>query len=140
MPKLIEKAKKIAAKKPAAKRTSSKKEKNVAPHKLSLLVLIVPTEKREFYEDFVQSCGVNACFAASARGTAPSEALSYLGIGDSGKAVIFSVIDQEKEKAALSSLEEKFQKIRGGKGVAFTVPLTSVIGVAIYKFLADKEK
>jgi hypothetical protein len=33
-------------------------------------------------------------------------------------------------------LEEKFATVRGGKGVAYTVPLSGVMGAAIYSFLA----
>ena len=138
MAKLLNKIDKT--KKTVSKKTAKPNHKNIAPHKLMLLITIVPREKAEFYEDFVQGYGVNASFTVSARGTAPSEVLSYIGAGDSGKAVIFSVINQEKEKTVLSNLEEKFFKVRNGKGVAFTVPLTSTIGVAIYKFWADKEK
>ena len=36
-------------------------------------------------------------------------------------------------------LEEKFSTIRNGKGVAFAVPLSSVIGVNIYRFLSNNQ-
>ena len=135
MAKLLDKTKKTVSKK-----TANTKSKNLAPHKLMLLITIVPREKAEFYEDFVGGHGVNASFTVSARGTAPSEVLSYIGAGDNAKAVIFSVVNQDAEKTILSSLEEKFIKVRNGKGVAITCPLTSTIGVAIYKFLTGKEK
>ena len=44
---------------------------------------------------------------------------------------------QEMERAALSELEEKFKTVKGGKGIAYTVPMTSTIGVAIYQFLSN---
>jgi hypothetical protein len=34
-------------------------------------------------------------------------------------------------------LEEKFRTIRNGKGIAFAVPLSSVIGVNMYRFLSN---
>ena len=40
---------------------------------------------------------------------------------------------------ALHGLEDKFYKLRGGKGIAFTVPLSSVIGVGLYKFLSNNK-
>ena len=43
----------------------------------------------------------------------------------------------DKEDAALRFLDEKFKKVKNGKGIAFTVPMTSVIGVAIYQFLSN---
>jgi hypothetical protein len=37
----------------------------------------------------------------------------------------------------MKTLEHKFATIRNGKGVAFAVPLSSVIGVNMYQFLSD---
>ena len=34
-------------------------------------------------------------------------------------------------------LEQKFETIKNGKGIAFTVPLSSVIGVNNYQFLSN---
>jgi hypothetical protein len=39
--------------------------------------------------------------------------------------------------AVLNCLEDKFRTIRNGKGIAFAVPLSSVIGVNLYQFLSD---
>lgn len=122
------------------KTVKSKPKKNLAPNKLLLLITIVPREKAEFYEDFIQGFGVNASFTVYGKGTAPSEVLTYLGAGDSSKGIVLSVITENKEKELMLALDEKFKKVRGGKGVAFTIPLTSTIGVAIYKFLADMNK
>jgi hypothetical protein len=32
---------------------------------------------------------------------------------------------------------EKFRTVKGGKGIAYTVPISSTIGVAIYQFLSN---
>ena len=56
---------------------------------------------------------------------------------NSKKAVIFSVIREDQAGAALRFLEEKFQTIKNGKGIAYTVPMTGTIGVAIYQFLSN---
>ena len=37
-------------------------------------------------------------------------------------------------------LEEKFRTIKNGKGIAYTVPMTGTIGVAIYQFLSNNSK
>jgi hypothetical protein len=63
--------------------------------------------------------------------------LSLLGIEGNEKSVIISVIREDKAKEALTTLEEKFNTVRNGKGIAYTVPLTSTIGVALYKFLCN---
>ena len=56
---------------------------------------------------------------------------------DDDKAVIFNIIREDQVANTLAALDEKFHTIRNGKGIAFTVPLTGTIGVAIYQFLSN---
>lgn len=131
--KLTEKIRKI--KKPEAVKASQPETANIK--KLKLLVTVVPRKKTEFYMDYLTSFGVNFQTAASAQGTAKSETLYLLGLEESDKSVIFSAIREDASEKAMQGLEEKFNTIKNGKGIAFTVPMTSVIGVAIYRFLSD---
>lgn len=71
-----------------------------------------------------------------AQGTANENMLGLLGLS-SDKVVIFSVIQENKISDALRTLEIKFSSIKGGKGVACTIPFTSVIGTLIYGFLSN---
>lgn len=109
----------------------------IAPRKLKLLVTVVNREKAEFYMDFLQSFEVNFQTAMAARGTASKETLRLLGIGETDKTVIFSIIREDMCDKALSALEQKFKTIKNGKGIAYTVPMTGTIGVAIYRFLSN---
>ncbi len=113
---------------------------NTNLQKLKLLITVVNRNKTEFYLDYLTTFGVNFQTAVAGQGTAKSETLYLLGLEDSDKSVIFSVINEEKATEVLQGLEEKFHAIRDGKGIAFTVPLTSVIGVAIYRFLSNNRK
>lgn len=108
--------------------------------KLKLLVTVVNSKKTEFYMDYLTSFDVNLQTAVAAQGTATSETLYMLGLEESDKSVIFSVIREDRETEALQGLEDKFRSLKKGKGIAFTVPLTSVIGVAIYRFLSNNRK
>lgn len=108
-----------------------------AVQKLELLVVVVNRSKAEFYLDFLNGFEINLHTVMPAHGTAKTEMLNYLGLSDDSKAVIFNIIREDQVSAALSALEEKFHTIRNGKGIAFTVPLTSTIGVAIYQFLSN---
>ena len=110
------------------------------PPKLKLLITVVNREKAELYLALLQSFEVNMQLATAAQGTASTEMLRLLGLHESDKAVIFSVIRENRADAALRYLEEKFHTIKNGKGIAFTVPMTSVIGVAIYQFLSNNGK
>lgn len=122
------------------KRTLQRKTKkipSVAPQKLKLLFTIVNRSKAEFYMDLLQSFDINMQISMYGNGTASTETLRYLGLSDSEKAVIISVIKESRVKEALSLLEDKFNTIKNGKGIAYTVPMTGTVGVAIYQFLSN---
>lgn len=108
--------------------------------KLRLLIAVVNRNKAEFYTDLLQSFEVNIGLSVAARGTATTETLHYLGLSESEKTVVLAIVRQDRATDALHALEEKFRTIRGGKGIAFTVPLASTIGVAVYEFLANYRK
>ena len=116
----------------------ARKDKNQSDvKKLKLLITIVNRKKTEFFIDYLAGFEVNFQTSLLAQGTARSDTLHFLGLEDADRSVICSVIREDRAEEALRGLEEKFQTIRGGKGIAFTVPLTSVIGVAIYRFLSN---
>ena len=108
-----------------------------APKKLMLLFTIVNRNKAEFYVDVLQKFEINMQLVLSATGTADTKIKSLLGLTDNAKSVIISVLKRDKSKAALAELEEKFRTVKGGKGIAYTVPMSSTIGVAIYQFLSN---
>ena len=120
-----------------ARRTLTPEQKGLAPQKLKLLVTIVGRNKAELYMDLVESFEANVQLLTHGHGTANTEMLQLLGLSDSEKAVIFSIIRADRAKEILSMLEDKFQTVRGGKGIAYTVPLESTVGVAIYRFLSN---
>lgn len=108
-----------------------------AVKKLKLLVTVVNRTKAEFYADLLQSFEVNMQLIARAKGTAGSEMLHYMGLEESEKTVIFSLIREDRAEEALRAVEEKFGTLRNGKGIAYTIPLSGVMGVAIYQFLSN---
>ena len=111
-----------------------------APRKLKLLITVVNRDKVEFYMDLIQSFEVNMQFNVSARGTASSDLLHMMGLEDSAKSVIFSLIREDRAKEALRALEERFSTIKRGKGIAYTVPLSGMIGVSLYQFFCNNRQ
>ena len=105
--------------------------------KLKLLITVVNRRKTELFMDLLTAYEVNFQTSVLAQGTARSETLYMLGLEDSDKSVIFSVVREDKARDAMQMLEEKFNTIKDGKGIAFTVPMSSVVGVAIYRFLSN---
>ena len=108
-----------------------------SPKRLKLLVTIVGRNKAEFYMDLLQSMEINVQMALSGYGTANTDMLQLLGLTDSDKSVILSVVREDRAWETLALLGEKFKTVRGGKGIAYTIPLSSVIGVANYRFLSN---
>ena len=108
--------------------------------KLKILVTVVNRKKTELFMDLLTAYEVNFQTSVLAQGTAKSETLYMLGLEDEDKSVIFSVIREDKAVDALHMLEEKFHTIKDGKGIAFTIPMSSVIGVAIYRFLSNHKQ
>ena len=138
---LVKPFKKTDSAKTGAVKTTQKQTKNkVNSNKLELLITIVSRQKAEFYVDLIQSFEVNMQMVLAASGTASTETLRYLGLSESEKSVILSVIREDRVKEALDALDERFKTLKNGKGIAYTVPMTSTIGVAIYQFLTNNKK
>lgn len=116
-----------------------RQEQKPTPPKLKVLFLIIPRQRAELYAALLQSYGINASLILSADGTASSEMLERIGLSDSDKAVIVGVVREDNSASALKFLEEKFSTVKNGRGIAFTVPMSSVIGVAAYRFLSDQK-
>lgn len=119
------------------KTSKIKKTKGDDLKKLKLLVTIVNRSKALYFSDLLEQFEINMQTIVYGHGTANSEMLSYLGLAESEKAVIISCIREDNIKKASEVLNEKFDKIKDGKGVAFTIPLKSIIGVSIYQFLSN---
>ena len=104
--------------------------------KLKLLFTVVDRPKAEFYLDFISQFEVNCQMVLGGLGTANSELVDLLGL-NIHKAVILSVVREDMVDTIMNRLEEKFVTIKKGKGVAFAVPLSSVIGVNLYQFMSN---
>jgi uncharacterized protein YaaQ len=123
-----------------SKKTKAAHANDTSLMKLKLLVTVVNRNKTEFFMDLLHDFDVNFQTAVLAQGTAKSDTLYMLGLEDSDKSVIFSVIREDRATDALNAIEDRFHKLKKAKGIAFTIPMSSVIGVAIYRFLSDNRQ
>lgn len=117
-----------------------KKANSSGVKKLKLLVTVVNRSKALFYVDTLEEYEVNMQMVLYGKGTADSEMLNLLGLAESDKAVILSVIREDNTKEILATLHEKFEKVKNGKGIAFLIPMQSIIGVSIYQFLSNNNQ
>lgn len=104
--------------------------------KLKLIFTVVDRPKGEFYLDVLSQFDINCQMALGGVGTATSELTELFGL-NRDKAVLLSVVREDKTDEVMRCLEEKFRTIKKGKGIAFAVPLSSVIGVNLYQFLSN---
>ena len=107
--------------------------------KLKLLFTVVDRAKAEFYLDVLSQFEVNFQMVTGGVGTAKSELVDVLGL-NIHKAVLLSVVREDMVEPIIKCLEEKFETIKNGKGIAFAVPLSSVIGVNLYQFLSNNKQ
>ena len=106
--------------------------------KLKLLFTVVDRPKAEFYMDVLSQFEVNMQMLIAGKGTATSELVDMLGL-NIHKATIVSVVREDRMDEIMNCLENKFATIRNGKGIAFAVPMSSVIGVNAYQFLSNNK-
>ena len=107
--------------------------------KLKLLFTVVDRQKSEFYLDVLSQYEINCQLALQGFGTAQTELIDMLGLNNH-KAVLVSVVREDMVDTVLQVLEDKFATIKNGKGVAFAIPLSSVIGVNLYQFLSNNRQ
>ena len=107
--------------------------------KLKLLFTVVDRPKGEFYLDVISQFDVNCQMVVGGLGTAHSELVELLGL-NIHKAVILSVVREDMVERVIHCLEDKFATIKNGKGIAFAVPLSSVIGVNLYQFMSNNRQ
>ena len=107
--------------------------------KLKIVITVVDHAKAEFYLDVLSQFEVNFQMVTGGIGTATSEIVNMLSL-NLHKAVILSVVREDMVDPIMKCLEEKFETVRNGKGIAFAVPLSGVIGVNIYQFLSNNKQ
>ena len=116
------------------------KGRNVSPHKLEFLITVVQRKKASFYMDLIQSFDANMQVSIPAQGTADREILRCLGLTDTDKTAIFSVVRGDQLEALTETLGQKFRSIKDGEGVAAAIPFTSMIGTLLFGFLSNDRR
>ena len=120
-----------------ARKSTKKASANPGVKKLKLLVTVVNRSKALFYQDLLEGFDVTMQLVIYGKGTANSEMLNFLGLAETEKAIILSCVREDRVKDIMETLTEKFEKVKNGKGIAYTIGMQSIIGVAIYQFLSN---
>ena len=107
--------------------------------KLEMLLAVVHNDKAAYYSSLIQSHQANIQLTLPAKGTTHL-ILDYLGLTERPKSLIVSVIRADQADRLIGLLDDLFKKGKDYKGIAFTVPLTSVIGTLVYGFLSNDKR
>ena len=115
-------------------------ERKFTPQKLKIIVTIVNRGKGQFFYDQIENLGVNMQLILNGEGTAPYNLDNLWGLAHKERDIILSFVPEDKVKIILKELDTKFETVRNGDGIAFAIPISSIIGVAVYQFLIDDRR
>lgn len=101
---------------------------NPAPKPVQLLISVVDRGKGQTVVSLFEEQQVSYHLICLGHGTANSDILDYLGLGETEKDVVFSTVPEEKAAALLHLLSDHMNFNHPGHGIAFTVPVNSVGG------------
>lgn len=132
---IINRVNKKTTKKPA-KKVDTSFEKTNEIKKLKVYVVIVDHGVGDTITYMFQKFGSAVQFISMGNGTASRQINDILGVEDNGKDIMFAIIKEEDIPAAREELETFFKSSKRHRGIGFAIPLTSIIGVKLYKFLA----
>ena len=103
--------------------------------RLDLVIAIVSRGTGEEVVDVLRENGIIQSLVCQGRGTAPSSILEMLGLGATEKDVVLGFAAHEQSRKTLEIISKKIEFEKPGRGIAFTVPLSSVGGIMAFKFL-----
>lgn len=112
------------------------------PSRVKLLVGVVSAGDAAEVSQLCNSVGAALSYSFEAFGTAQTAILDYLGLGETSKRVILSLIPESAEKAILEGIQKEMALYLVGKGICFTLPLTGVSSIVANGLLkgAPQEK
>lgn len=115
-------------------------EKTNKVEKLKLLCVIVNRNQGQFFVDSFLDQNVAAAFDVYGKGTAPREIYDIIGMSDNKKELVLALIKESDLEKVLKIIKTRFSVSKTAKGVAFTIPVNSMAGVVMYKFLTNNRE
>ena len=98
--------------------------------RIRLMVIILDRGRGARAAELFASYGLPFHYAMPGRGTANSELLDYLGLGETEKDVVFSLVPGATIPPLLQAAGEKLELAVPGKGILFTMPRSAIGGAA----------
>jgi nitrogen regulatory protein PII len=108
---------------------------STAQTRLVLMFTIISQGSGEKISRYFSDAGTAFNLLTFGKGTASSDILEYLGLGDTRKEILISMVPLNQSRDLLIKLSHDDSLRKPGSGIAFTVPLNSVGGTAALKYL-----
>lgn len=109
----------------------------IVQKKLSLFVTIIGKGQALPVMRIFERGGSSAQFVQRGEGTAQKEIYNILGMEETDKDIVLSFISQDKIPDVKNELSAFFMANKKNRGIGFSIPLSSIIGVRVYQFLAN---
>jgi nitrogen regulatory protein PII len=108
--------------------------------KIEALLTISEIDAGEEFVQLYKSCDFPIVLAVLGHGTASQSLIETLGLDDdeNKKAIIFALADGEKIKNTMKAIK-KWGLHRPGTGIVLTVPLSSMAGLRMVKYVTGKQ-
>ncbi|MEL7622850.1 MAG: P-II family nitrogen regulator [Clostridiales bacterium] len=106
---------------------------------IKMIVTIVDRGKGQRVVDICLKHNIHVHFICLGMGTANSEILDYLGLGETDKDVVISMAPQFKIPKMFEAINTEMQLKRPGKGIIFTMPLSGISG-PFARVLTEEER
>ena len=140
--KKVEKPVKEATPKKAKKKESPKKEDPAFEtrsdiKKLVLYTVIVPRGQGENIIRIFKANKSSAQFVQYGEGTASNAIRDILGSEDTKKDIVYSLVREDAVPDIKKELDVYFIASKRNRGIAYTISLTSIVGVKLYKFFTQ---
>lgn len=107
------------------------------PKKLSMYITIVNKGNGDAISKLLAHYDASISVIHRGEGTANASISEILGFNDNRKDVVVSIVKSEKLKEIKDEIESFFLAHKRNRGVAFAIPLKSVVGTNTYHFLAN---
>jgi hypothetical protein len=105
---------------------------------LTLLITICDRGQGKKVTDFFKDRNASFNLMTLGKGTASSKMLDYLGLGQTEKMVLLSVMPTAEARNVLSKFDETLELKRPGHGIAFTLPLNGAYASKAVKTVPDE--
>lgn len=98
------------------------------PTRIKLMVTIMDRGRGGRAVELFSSLGIRRHYAILGKGTANSDILDYLGLGETEKDVVLTLLPEHAVPQLLRVAGERLELSVPGKGILFTTPLSAISG------------